>query len=137
MKRTPMPPRTARLTRSAPLAPINVERTEKRARKRKADWRSAHNRAVRAEAFARAGHRCEYLVPSFVPERFGPTRCPETARLEAHHLRYPRTRPLRASDLMVVCRVHHRALEMTQYSYRHARRPGGARGGGGIMRTNR
>lgn len=138
MKRTPLARKTplkrgeSRLSRStpmektrkAPMRKVNPERMRRVRKMQRAEWRSPEQQAVRTEAFERAGNRCEHVVTVGEWEH----RCRETEKLEAHHLRYPKTRPLRASDLRVLCRKHHELEEMTHYSYRHTS-PRGLRGG--------
>lgn len=69
-------------------------------------------KAARAEAFERAGNKCEELIyPSFYGQQTTVWRCGETENLHAHHLQYPKTRPLRASDLKILCKWHHAEAE--------------------------
>jgi hypothetical protein len=56
---------------------------------------SAEWRAKRAEKLAEVGHRCQ--------------GCPETDRLEVHHLTYERVGHERMGDLMVLCHWCHSA----------------------------
>lgn len=90
--------------------------------KRKAGYRKLLSgkeyKAARAEAFKRAGVRCEFETEVTITWSGGPIggkveqqRCFETLNLEAHHIRYPKVRPLAASDLKVLCNFHHRAAE--------------------------
>lgn len=91
----------------------------KRIAKRKAAYRKMLSgkeyKAARAEAMERAGNQCEFggavmrLYPSI--KRIPLWRCEEVENLHAHHLRYPKTRPVEARDLKIVCRVHHEYLE--------------------------
>lgn len=86
-------------------------------------------KAARKEAMARAGNRCEWndtdaLLrwdggPPFGvgakterdPFRNDPSRCEMMTELHAHHLCYPKSRPVAASDLAILCNWHHRAAE--------------------------
>lgn len=88
----------------------------KRIAKRKAGYRKMLSgkeyKAARKEAFARAEGRCE--LTRWDAEGFDGewnTRCGETENLHAHHLRYPKTRPLASTDLLIVCKRHHEMLE--------------------------
>lgn len=100
--------------------------------KRKARYRkmlaSPEYKAAKKEALRRAGNQCEFFVrttirsvPVIVPEGCGISdarveyheheRCPETESLHAHHKTYPKTRPLVASDLKILCKPHHEMAE--------------------------
>jgi hypothetical protein len=79
-------------------------------------------------AMQRAGGQCEYtdMVTVTAMRSDGaistatePYRCPETFNLERHCLRYPKTRPIEARDIQILCPRHHHYIEMTQHSYRH------------------
>jgi hypothetical protein len=93
---------------------VNVEATRKRTKRHRRQWQSAHDQAVRAEAFARAGNRCEWQW--FDGRDFH--QCDAREGLHAHHLRYPKTRALVADDLQVLCARHHAAVESRDFSYR-------------------
>lgn len=84
--------------------------------KRKIGYRkmlaSKEYRSARAEAMERAQGMCEFttrfrrgVVGSFL------FRCGQPEALHAHHLSYPKSRPLEASDLLIVCKYHHEYLE--------------------------
>lgn len=60
---------------------------------------------IRAEALERAGHRCEF--------RFGRDDCcGETEGLQVHHKRYGTFGFERPDDLQVLCRRHHRFMDI-------------------------
>lgn len=89
--------------------------------KRKAAYRKMLSgkeyKAARAEAMGRAEHRCEQegVMTLHWSEEYGlhekPSRCQREEGLHAHHLRYPKTRPLAARDLKILCRIHHEEAE--------------------------
>lgn len=66
-------------------------------------------RNAREAAFQRAGFRCEYTW--WNPDTKNFYDCYETEKLEAHHYRYPKTRPLSPDDLLIVCHRHHEMME--------------------------
>lgn len=69
-------------------------------------------KAARAAAFKRADYQCERELDDCLEWCYGwRFRCEENEDLHAHHLRYPKTRPLRASDLKILCRFHHEQVE--------------------------
>lgn len=85
-------------------------------------------KAARTEAMERAGDRCEQVTVFEVTYKSGDgeyqmansyvqslggayVRCENTEDLHAHHLRYPKSRPLEATDLKIVCKPHHEYLE--------------------------
>lgn len=94
-------------TISSPKKAIKKCNPERQA-KRKAGYRKLLSgkeyRRARDGALIRAEGQCEFFMGGF-------QRCSETYRLHAHHLRYPKTRPLAPSDLTMVCRWHHEYLE--------------------------
>lgn len=115
---------------TSPKKPIPKSNPRRQA-KRKAGYRKLLSgreyRAARAEAMKRAGGQCEgwkamHVQPVNVLTIGGGItnatasfytydRCPETENLHAHHLRYPKSRPLAASDLKILCKWHHEAAE--------------------------
>lgn len=84
-------------------------------------------RSARAEAMERAGNRCEGTssmridpvdvrvtgegIYGATAHFYTYTRCTSTENLHAHHLRYPKSRPLTASDLKILCKFHHEFAE--------------------------
>lgn len=75
-------------------------------------------KAARAEAMKRADGQCEFVTnvhgdPKYPAWVTRVVRCdtffPEDPH--AHHLSYPKSRPLEASDLLIVCTYHHEYLE--------------------------
>lgn len=130
MKKSSLPSRRQPLARSKKAIPkVNPRRQAKR----KAGYRKMLSgkeyKVARAGAFERAGNRCEWndsdgLLkwdggPPFGvgdkterdPFRNDPSRCEMTTDLEAHHLRYPKSRPVAVRDLVILCNWHHRQAE--------------------------
>lgn len=101
------------------------KRNPKKAAKRKAGYRkmlrSKEYLDAKAEAMERAGYRCEHtgkvvvawttVVPGVKGSQTLWQRCISNSDLEAHHLRYPKSRKLRADDLKILCRFHHEYAE--------------------------
>jgi hypothetical protein len=105
-----------------PIRKVNPERKATRQREYRKHLASAEYKHARKEAMWRAQDRCEYREPTKdVSKVFTMPRCTETNDLEAHHLRYPKSRPLEARDLLILCTKHHAWIEMTQHSHRHTR----------------
>lgn len=99
---------------------INPKRKATRQREYRAHLASAEYKHARKEAMWRAKARCEWREPTTqATEVFRTPRCTEVDGLEAHHLRYPKTRPLEARDLLILCRRHHAVVEMRDHGYRH------------------
>jgi hypothetical protein len=102
-----------RIKRSTkPIPKVNPRRQAKR----KAGYRkmlaSPEYKSARAEALERAGDKCEEIMhPEFYGQRTTAWRCGEVKGLHAHHLRYPKTRPLASSDLKILCKWHHEQAE--------------------------
>lgn len=84
---------------------VNPERLAKR----KAGYRKMlagkEYREARRLAMLRAGNMCEFGITE------GRWQCFEGEDLHAHHLHYPKSRPLEARDLLIVCKRHHEFLE--------------------------
>lgn len=110
------------------IRPRNPERQAKRDQRYRKMLRSPQYLAAKAEAMKRAGDRCEWNDSDGVfdtigtwfgvgnkterdPFRNDPSRCEMTENLEAHHLRYPKSRPLAVTDLVILCNWHHRLAE--------------------------
>lgn len=74
-------------------------------------------KAARAEAMKRADGMCEGTVDVLFRSHNGagiafvPQRCFALEDLHAHHLRYPKSRPLAASDLQILCKTCHTRAE--------------------------
>lgn len=98
---------------------VNPERKAKRQRDYRKHLASAEYKHARKEAMWRARGRCEYRegVPSGY-DIFKAPRCTEIERLECHHLRYPKTRPLTATDLLILCKYHHAWIEHRDHAHR-------------------
>lgn len=94
-----------------PIRTVNPTAKAKRVARQKRHYASVEYKAARKEAMERAGNRCEYAVIFL--------RCGEMERLEAHHVHYPKSRPLEASDLVILCRRHHHLLEVRDHPTRH------------------
>lgn len=99
-----MPFSTIAKKASKPIRKVNPKAKAKRTAGYRKMLAGKEYRDARAEALRRAEGRCEMLMS-------GIERCPETYRLQAHHCSYPKSRPLRSSDLLMVCRWHHEYLE--------------------------
>lgn len=137
MKRSGPIKRKKALTRSTtPIRKVNPEAKAKRVANQKRHYASAEYKAARKEALKRSGGFCEYEErrhPNCVTgstfygmynemmNTIVVTRCTERDRLEAHHLSYPKSRPLEGSDLLMVCRRHHNFLEKRDHPTRHQR----------------
>jgi hypothetical protein len=123
LKRSPLPPRSKPLKRSTPIRKVNPEAKAKRVAKQRKHYASAEYKAARKEAMERAGNQCEWRFEDHpylgVAVMYG--RCESTEALEAHHLRYPKSRPLRSSDLEILCRCHHQLTEAFDHPTRHQR----------------
>jgi hypothetical protein len=112
-KPSPSKPRK-RIPRSQnPIQKVNPRRKAKRDARYRKMLSGKEYRSARAEALVRAGNRCEYQfdVSVYLDRVNAFIRCDVTEELHAHHLRYPKTRPLRASDLKILCRPHHEQAE--------------------------
>lgn len=95
-----------------PLRKSNPRRKAKRTALYRKMLAGKEYKAARAEAMERAQGNCEFTtrmrrgeVGNFL------FRCGQPEALHAHHLSYPKTRPLAASDLLIVCKFHHEYLE--------------------------
>lgn len=99
---------------TSPKKPIPKSNPRQQA-KRKAGYRKLLSgkeyKAARAEAMKRAEGQCEFMGTISNSIAAVPVRCVEMDRLQAHHLSYPKTRPLAASDLLIVCKWHHSRAE--------------------------
>lgn len=117
-KREPKPKRF--LPRSThPIQKVNVKRKTKRQQEYRAHLASAEYKHARKEALWRAEHRCEYREPTkSAAHVFLTDRCTATAELQAHHLRYPKTRLLEAKDLLILCKHHHALVELRDHAHR-------------------
>jgi hypothetical protein len=115
---------------SKPIPQVNVHKQAKR----KAGYRKILSgkeyKSARAEALVRAGNRCEWNAADPFglgsktdrdPARNCTPRCEMTTDLDAHHLRYPKSRPIAATDLVILCNWHHRAAE-SQKMHKQGRR---------------
>jgi hypothetical protein len=107
-------------TITTPKRPI-PKRNPRQQAKRKAGYRKLlagkEYKAARAEAMARAMGQCEqhfqhseYFTGGITLTQW--RRCANVGDLHAHHLRYPKSRPLAARDLMILCRYHHEQAEI-------------------------
>lgn len=111
-----------RLARKTAITKVNVEATKRRVKRRPNRWAHPDDRAIRDQAFVRAGYRCEYVV------KVGPfeERCHRATGhddvLECHHIRYRKPGTLRLKDVQILCTPHHHLIEATMYSYRQQRR---------------
>lgn len=118
-----------------PIRKVNPIAKAKRVAKQRKHYASAEYKAARKEAMERAGKQCEYIMESNVDYSLrrpwvlmevdehdwdtGLIRCGETEKLEAHHLRYPKTRALTSDDLEIRCTYHHHLTEMVDHPTRH------------------
>lgn len=118
-----MPRRTAGMKRSGKLPAENPEQLARTraGRKRK---HSAYRRSETYRIVAdRAGGQCEHVHHPFPHEPEVAFRCTETEDLEHHHLRYNKWRyggNELPSDLVVLCKWHHRALHPNKRPGRRA-----------------
>jgi 5-methylcytosine-specific restriction endonuclease McrA len=97
---------------------VNAERQARRKAEYRAFMASPEWKAIRKAALARAGHRCEELIPNSMAHRdhgISMMRCTATRRLTVHHRTYARFggREL-PSDLQVLCKEHHDGLHAQQ-----------------------
>lgn len=98
-----------------PLRKVNPKAKAKRKIAYRKMLAGKEYKAARKEAMERAGGQCERdwasrphdPIPIYI-------RCPQTEDLHAHHLRYPKSRPLRASDLLILCKPHHEMAEASK-----------------------
>lgn len=127
--------RTALKRSTIPIRKVNPTTKAKRVAKQRKHYASAEYKAARKEAMARAGNQCECVMKSsneyslrrpwrlmeldIVDWETMHIRCGETEHLEAHHLCYPKSRPLTSDDLEIRCRVHHHLTEMVDHPTRH------------------
>lgn len=103
-----------------PIKKVNPVRKAKRQKQYRAHLASAEYKYARKEAMWRAKERCEWREPAKHATDVSHTpRCTEVEGLEAHHLRYPKTRLLEARDLLILCKHHHAMIEMRDHAYRH------------------
>lgn len=117
-----------RSTRLKSTTPIKKENPVRQSQRRKLTAKFHRTPAFIAAGEAakeRAGGRCEYLTPrlkrvgvDFTP---GFDRCTETENLERHCKSYPKTRPIAAKDIEILCPCHHQFVEMTQFPTRKRR----------------
>lgn len=91
-----------------PIRKVNPKAKAKRVIGYRKMLASKEYRSARAEAMERAGNRCEGMAGNLADTTF---RCEGTENLHAHHLSYPKTRQLAASDLQILCPWHHWAAE--------------------------
>jgi hypothetical protein len=78
-------------------------------------YTAPHWLATRDRRLAKAGHRCEHARVVDEGARLGghpyrhavEIRCPETSRLQVHHLHYNTVGREADDDLMVLCNRHH------------------------------
>jgi 5-methylcytosine-specific restriction endonuclease McrA len=116
VKRSGMPRRKEWMKRGTKRMPrVNAERQARRKAEYRAFMQSPEWKAIRKAALARAGHRCEELIPNPLPGGISMLRCPATRRLTVHHRSYARFggREL-PSDLQVLCKEHHDAIHAAQ-----------------------
>lgn len=97
---------------SKPIRKVNPVAKAKRTARYRKMLSGKEYKAARAEAMERAQGMCEFTtrmrrgeIGNFL------FRCGQPKALHAHHLSYPKTRPLAASDLLIVCKYHHEYLE--------------------------
>lgn len=110
MKRSPMPPRRARISRGTKsLRSYSVARQKKRkARKPRL------KKSVRDAVLKRDGYQCTHTVkvvtkiPDATGDRVWEYRCPETENLQVHELKYGTDNP---DDSVTYCKAHHHAIE--------------------------
>ena len=114
------PKRKSWLARSTePIPQVNPKAKAKRKIGYRKMLRSKEYLAAKAEAMERAGNRCEWndvdTHTGFSPRRDAfrnvTPRCEMTTELDAHHLRYPKSRPIAVTDLVILCNWHHRQAE--------------------------
>jgi hypothetical protein len=110
------PKRKSWLARSTkPIPQVNVDRAARRAKQYQKMLASSAYKAAKAEAMVRAHNQCEYNAADMYGLcnlRHGCLpRCDATEGLDAHHLRYPKVRPIAATDLVILCKWHHRREE--------------------------
>jgi hypothetical protein len=86
---------------------VNTKAKAKRTARYRKMLASKEYRAAKAEAMERAGGRCEHTWFDYNTRNL----CWATEDLQAHHLRYPKTRPLASTDLLIACKRHHEMLE--------------------------
>jgi hypothetical protein len=110
-----------------PIRKVNPKAKAKRVVRYKKMLASPEYRAARKEAMERAGNQCEGMLAMRIDPVsvkvigdgisnaaawfYTYTRCTVTESLHAHHLRYPKSRPIEASDLKILCRFHHEFAE--------------------------
>jgi 5-methylcytosine-specific restriction endonuclease McrA len=114
MRRTPMPPRTSRLSRGPmkqsrkPLAKRGRAKA-KREKKYKSFLSSAAWKRIRKAALERAGYQCERTLSDWDGTPI--LRCAETEKLAVHHLTYARFGGNELpTDLRVLCSICHNEL---------------------------
>jgi len=110
LKRSPIKRRS-----SKPIPKVNHKRKVKRKIAYRKMLAGKEYQVARDEAFVRAGHQCEAMMQIAHPlkpsKSLGLARCGVVDPLQAHHLRYPKSRPVEARDLLIVCKEHHEYLE--------------------------
>lgn len=99
-----------------PIRKVNPKAKAKRVIGYRKMLASKEYKAARAEAMERAGDRCEATIDVYDTScgkitRVYTQRCAWRWDLHAHHLRYPKVRPLAASDLKILCKHHHEQAE--------------------------
>lgn len=125
--------RGGRIARKTSIKKRNANRRARREAAYRAFMLSPEWKAIRADAIARAGQRCEHVEP--VPGAVRGAlvmpvmRCPATTQLQVHHKTYARFggREL-PDDLQVLCKAHHDRVEaMKPHKWHDARRHVGGR----------
>lgn len=109
------PPRKPIAKSTKPIRKQNPVAKAKRVKRYKKEViGGADYKKAKAEAMERASLRlgypvCEYAKQDIVPPFF--EICEVSEGLQAHHLRYPKTRKIEASDLKMLCKYHHEIEE--------------------------
>lgn len=111
-----------------PIRKVNPKAKAKRIVRYRKMLSGKEYKAARSEALERAGDRCEWNATDGLQDTVGkwfgvgnktdrdpfrndPSRCEMTTELQAHHLRYPKSRPVAVTDLVILCNWHHRQAE--------------------------
>jgi tRNA(Ile2) C34 agmatinyltransferase TiaS len=114
-RRSPLPPRSSPIRRSAKKIPrLNVERAKRRRDKYAAHLRSAHFKEVKRLVRERSGGRCErWCTVELATPIGGMTRfyrCPNAAT-EYNHTKYTRVPHELPEDVEHLCKPHEREYE--------------------------
>lgn len=126
-ERTEKPVKRSSLTRSSWLkstTPIKKENPVRQGKRRKLTAAFHRTRvfiAAGEEAMKRARGRCEFVSSGPFAKFMTPGRCEATEGLERHCKSYPKTRPIMAKDITILCDPHHQFVEMTEHPTRKRR----------------